>query len=123
MAQNIDKADPKYQAALIFVNAILKNLNKPEITDLTDFRNIYRCDIITDENKAVVDKMSDILFKENVFDKKKCGYYRRKHVQNYILTLLRYICSELGLKLTITEKKTQKENIAKKHMIYTIYST
>ena len=120
MANIIDKTSSKYIIALKFVNNILKNLDKSEINDLTDFKDIDREDIIKTENKELVETMQSELFKKGNFDKGKCGFYRRSQVKTYILTLLRYICLDLGFKFTYTEKRIQKNTIAKSYYHYNI---
>lgn len=89
----VDKTSIKYKLLLKFVNAILNNLNKKKIDDLTKFKNIDRINIIKEENKKLLDNMSGELFKH--FNKKKCGYYRK--TSNIVLNCLRGMCKEIGL--------------------------
>lgn len=98
--KEIDKTTDKYKMALKLVNAILKNLNKDPIDDLTEFKDIDREDIIKDDNKKVLKDMEGELF--NVFDKKKCGYYRK--TDNLVLNTLRGICKEVGVEFVIEKK-------------------
>ena len=54
----ITKDSEKYKVALKLVNKILVNLGKDEITDLTDFKDIDREDIIKDVNKKALDGLA-----------------------------------------------------------------
>lgn len=114
----IDKTTDQYKTALKFINKMLENLNKPAITDLTQFKNIDRIDVINKKNEDLFDEMKDELFK--VFDKKKCGWYARKAVRNYLLTFLRHMVNELGLEITYRHTNTAKNNFTKSHLMYTI---
>jgi hypothetical protein len=116
----IGKNSDKYKVALKFINQILKNLNKTEITDLTEFKGISRLDIIKEENVKSMEDMYDEIFAKNAFDKKFLGYHRKKVIKNYILTVLRYMCIDLGLKIVITDKTIQRDLISKKYVMYTI---
>lgn len=110
----------KLKIALKFVNKILTNLGKDEITELTDFKGIDRLDIIKPENKQVALDMEDEIFK--VFSKSKCGYYTRNKVKNFILTLLRGMASELGYIFESSQADVSVvingENFRKTHMFY-----
>ena len=67
---NINK---KNRLILKYVNGLLRNMGKDRITDLTEFKNIDRDDIVSDDNVKHLEAMSKELFK--VFDKFKCRYY------------------------------------------------
>ena len=98
----IDKTTDKYNLLLKFTNAILNNIDgKSQITDLTEFVNISREDVIKDANEKMLDKMEEELFK--IFDKYKIGYYRR--TENSVLSYLRGMCRDIGLSLIITKKE------------------
>ena len=118
----IDKSSDKYKIALKFINKILFNIGKPEINDLRDFKNIDREDIIKDVNKETLEAYEGKLFE--YFDKVKCGWYRKKTINNYILTFLRNMCNIIGTqfiyeKRDITEKVNGK-NYRKTHVFYSI---
>ena len=87
---------------LSFVNRILTNLGRPSITILTDFKEIDRDDIIKDINTLLIDELSSEIFKE--FSKIKCDWYSRKKIKNYIMSLLRYMCVDVGLKFVYIKK-------------------
>lgn len=98
---SIDKTTVKYKLLLKYVNAILSNIEgKSQITDLTDFTNIDREQIIKESNQKVLDKMETELFEH--FDKYKCGYYRR--TGHSVLGYLKGMCREVGLALVVTKK-------------------
>lgn len=100
--QLVDPNIEKTKVALKFINVILANLNKPAITLLTEFAGIDREDIIKEVNKTSFDDMESELFDQ--FDKVKMGWYRRKKVNNYILTFLRNMCEDLNLEFAYEQK-------------------
>ena len=119
---DVSKNSDKYKVALKFVNKILVNLEKDEIDDLTDFKDIDREDIIKDVNKKALDDMEKEILKH--FEKKECSWYRRNETSHYILTFLRKVCSILGFsfsyyKKDITENINGK-NYRKTHVYYSI---
>lgn len=118
----IDKTTEKYIIVLKIINKILENIGKNPIDDLINFTNIDRIYIIKNENNQFLYDQEKEIFK--IFDRAKCGWYRRKTTKNFILTFLRYICDEIGLEF-IYEKKDITENInninyRKKHLYYSI---
>lgn len=115
---NVDKNSDNYKIALQFINKILENIGKTKITDLTEFKDINRDDIITETNKNTFIGMQKELFK--YFNKKKCGWYQRKQVQHYILTFLRKMCKELHLSFKYITKDITVNRLFKTCSLYYI---
>lgn len=120
--RDVDTKSNKYKISLEFVNKILENIGKSHIDDLTKFVNIDREDIIKEVNKQTFLSMEDKLFE--VFDKTKCGWYRRNSTKNYILTFMRYMCNYLDLEFTTSQKditeRIGNKNYRKTHVYYSI---
>ena len=122
MANNriVDKNDSKYVLALQYLNHILANINKTQIQDILEFKDITRDDIIKQENLNKLNEMESELYK--YFDKDKCGYYRKNN--NYPITFFRQMLKQIGYKAVRIEKdKTitiNGTNYRKKFMIYHI---
>ena len=116
----VDKNDPKYVIALQFLNHILTNNNKSQITDILDFKDITRQEILKQENLDKLNEMEPELYKN--FDKMKCGYYRK--TDNYVINFFRGMLKEMGYKAIHIEKdKTvtiDGENYRKKIIYYHI---
>ena len=91
--KTINKTSDKYKILLTLVNNILKNLNKVPITDLTEFKDINRLDIIKQENIDALNDLSKSLFVH--FNKKNSGFYRK--TKNIVINCLRNLCKETGL--------------------------
>jgi hypothetical protein len=95
----------KKQVVLLkLMNGILNALGNPEITKLTDFKDIDRDDIIKPECVSVYNQMEDELF--TCFDKHVCSWYKRKKIKNYIMTFIRYTCIDIGLKYIYKKRET-----------------
>lgn len=118
----IKETDPKYKILLKFVNEINVNINKPVINKLTDFINIDREDIIKQENNVSFQKMENDIFE--YFDKKVCGWYRRKTIKGYILTFLRSTCKDIGLEFKYNQKEIcdiiNNKSYRRTHLMYSI---
>jgi hypothetical protein len=93
----------KYNLILKLVNKFLVNMNKPEIKELVEFKDIVRQDVITEANyKAVEETESDIL---KYFDKAKSGYYQKKRSgDNYPVNFLRGLLRQIDYELISKEK-------------------
>ena len=116
--KNINKKTGKYVILLKLLNKILTNLSKNNITDLTEFQNIDRDDIIKEENVNCYDELENEIFE--YFDKAKCGWYRRNRTKNYLLTFLRVACENIGLKFSYIQKNRAKNSLVKTHIYYSI---
>jgi hypothetical protein len=112
----IDKTTDKYIITLKYVNALLKNINKDQIDDLTQFRLIERDDLLCEANKKTFHDMEDEIFK--YFNKKKCSYYKKS--PSYVLICLKAMCKIIGLKVSIKKKTICKNTIQKTHIYYSI---
>lgn len=115
---NIDMSTDKYKVVLSFINKILENLKKDKIHDLRDFKNIDRDDIISDINKKTFDDMKDIIFEH--FSKQRCGWYERSKIKNYILSIIRRMCKDIGLMFKYVKKDISNGNYHKSHLFYSI---
>lgn len=97
----------KYTIAFKVVNKMLENMEKRPIDDLTKFSMIDRKDIIKPENKKIIEDMEKEIF--DVFDKRKCGWYRKDSINTYSLTFLKSICNDIGLNFVRKEKEVYRE--------------
>lgn len=116
----VNKDSDQYKILLKLINKILKNINKEEITDLLEFKNIDREFIIA--QKDVYEEMEEELYK--YYDKIKCGWYSRKNIKNFILTFLRHAVSIIGYEFSFIMKDTTDRvgdvNYRKKHIFYSV---
>lgn len=118
----VDKSSEKYKVSLEFINLLLVTIGKPKISDLTEFINIDREWVIADQAKKCFNNMESRILDH--FDKKKIGWYKRNTTQNYILTFLRGMCNDIGLKFTYTKKEiyitVNGKSSRQAHTFYTI---
>ena len=110
--------DPRYTVTLKFVNIILTNMGKSAITDLTHFKDIDRDDIIKKENYDSFSIMTNEIFE--CFNRVVCRYYDRNKIKNYMLTLLRKLCEEMGFSFTYITKVTTTNNFKSSRILYRI---
>jgi hypothetical protein len=120
MTNKLDNTNEKYIIGLKLINIILKNADKKEITDLLEFKNINRQEIVTDKNLEQLNSMENELYKH--FDKVKCGYYRK--TDNYVINFLRGMIKQLGYKMIVIKKDNRvtinKVNYRKTFLYYHI---
>jgi hypothetical protein len=76
------------------LNNILDNMQKSQITKLTEFNNIKKKDLICNTNKQIIEQNYAYIFK--YFKKTSCQFYQRNKIKNYIITLLKEMCKDVG---------------------------
>jgi hypothetical protein len=116
--EQIDKTSEKYKVALKFVNKILVNIGKTEITDLIEFKNINKNDIVKEDNMKYVTEMSDEIFK--YYDKVRCGYYYKNRSKRYILRIIEAMCEDIGHQMVYTRTSKQVKTVQKTLYLYCI---
>jgi len=97
---------------------ILINVGKKPIRKITEFKNIDRLDIVAFNNN---DKFNDIV--DNALKLYKCDdiwYAKKKVLNNYILTYLKRVCSDLSFNFYSTGKNIYNKGKVKRHSIYFI---
>lgn len=116
----VNKNTEQYKVLLKFLNKILLSIDKPEITDLLEFKNIDRKLIISKKN--IYDEMEEELYTH--FDRKACNWYARTQVKHFILTFLRNTISIIGYEFTFIKKDVRDNigniNYRKTHIFYSI---
>lgn len=117
--KEIDKTTDKYKMVLKFVNKILENLGKNQVDDLLDFKNIDKEDIIKDINKQTLVSMEKEIYQ--VFDKRKLGNHNRNKVDHYILSVLRAMAKDIGLKFSPIKKLVQQDRMTTNYNFYNFY--
>jgi len=114
----VDKTSKKYRMALKFINKILRHIGMNEIDDLYGFRMVEREKILKfGQECKMIDDPKCKLYK--YFSKHKMKFYIRKMIDHYIITLLKYMCKDLGLTFK-PERKQIKKN--KGFDYFTLYS-
>jgi hypothetical protein len=112
--------DPKMVIAMKFINNILTNSNKPEVNVITDFKDVKREEIVTQQNLDILNNMEEEIYKH--FDKIKCGFYRKS--DSYVLNCFRGMVKQLGHKPVHKEKdktvNVEGVNYRKKFVYYHI---
>jgi hypothetical protein len=115
-ASNINKDTEKYRVVLKFVKSILSNIGKENIEELTQFVNIERESINSDENVALLKAMENEFFP--LFTKTKSTYYKKG--KNPVLNFLKEILKDIGYKMCSRDYKKQQNRIVKCTTLYTI---
>ena len=104
----VNNDDIKYKVVLKFLNEILEQLNVEDITNITEFRNIKRNDILSDQCKIIIDNNIDNLC--GAFGKVKLDYYNRSIRKAYMATLLRRLVTLCGYSLESRRKDKKIRN-------------
>lgn len=111
------KISEKYSILLKLLNKILVNINKAVITDVIQFKNIKRDELILEENEKIWDEMKDEIFK--YFNKYSLKSGQKSHIKYYLLTILKSMCDELFFNF---KSKSVKEKVGNKHLTYAVYN-
>lgn len=116
--KQIDKTTDKYKVLLKLINKILVSIGKEKIDDLTQFKCINRDVLISDNTEQIYKLLEKELF--NAFDKKKCSWYNRKNVNNYVLTFLRAAVCDIGLDFKLSHTCKHVNMKAINYIFYSI---
>jgi hypothetical protein len=114
---NIDVTSIKYILLLKLANLILSNLKKPVITDIREFKNIDRIDIINPIHLEGFNKLIKEIIEH--FDKKNLKPYLYASC-NVVYLYLKHMCKEIGLKIVTKSFNKQIKTVIKTHYIYSI---
>ena len=113
--REIDMKSEEYIITLKFVNGLLKNMGRAQISDLTEFCNIPRNDIISEKQVKLLEDMTEEIF--SVFNKVKCQYYNKS--ESWVFNVLKSMVKINGLNI-ISRYKTKYVN--RTRVIYTVYT-
>lgn len=94
MKIKVDKESEQYKITLEFLNTILTTMEKEQINDITEFKDINRNNLIKDECKKIVDDYLERIIKQ--FGKTKIAYRNRNTVDHYIISLIKYMAINCG---------------------------
>lgn len=112
----------KYNIFMEFINALLVSIGKNVINSLTEFKDINRDDLISDNCLNIYDQYEPKIF--TVFSKKECQWYRRKIIKNYLITVIRHMCIEINHKFTYkckdVSRKLNGKTYRSKEILYSI---
>jgi ABC-type proline/glycine betaine transport system ATPase subunit len=95
----------KEEIILKILNHVLKTCKKAEITNIYDFKDINREDIIKCNHDIFATMEKEIVAN---FDKAKIGWYRYKTTNNYVLTWIKGACPQANAKFTY--RRTHQNN-------------
>ena len=99
----------KDQLILEFVNELMANMGKPEIKELTDFKNVTKAELSTEQNNELAKEYANKFIK--YFKKKDIRYYDISRSKNYVGILLKRIIQP-DYKLNHSHKLVMKDMIA-----------
>lgn len=117
-----DTIELRKRVLLKILNRILVEINREEITDIKQFVDIRREEIIKIDILSILQSMIREFFA--YFEKPKCGWYRRKLVKNYIIIFLKGACESIKYKLISTKKdvlvNVNGKSYRRNHIFYSI---
>ena len=102
----LDKTNEKYILTLKFLNDLLKAIGKEEIDDITNFKEVRRDDLLTDSCQKVFDNHISEICK--VFGKSQIYYRNKDSVDNYLISLIKYMIKLIGYQFVFKTKINKK---------------
>jgi len=102
--EKVDFDNNMYKTTLSFLNGLLKALNKNEITDITQFKNIEREHLLNPVCNQVLDNHIDDIIK--CFGKSKIRYDMRHNHKCYVLSVIKYMVTYCGYKFASNRLST-----------------
>ena len=92
--EKINSESEKYKVTLNFLNGLLKNMNKEEINDITQFKNIKREDLLKESCNQILNEHINNIIQQ--FGKSKIRYNMRNKRNCYVLSVIKYLVSFCG---------------------------
>ena len=102
----LNEDNPKYIITLKVINSIFFNNNMQHIDKLTEFVNIPR-DVITSNNDNILKDLHDDIFSENCFTKKELYYGRNR---NKLFNILKLMITHTGYTIKKHKKSVYKDD-------------
>jgi hypothetical protein len=107
---------------LDILNDLLQVMGKDKITNLEDFKNIRREELVKKECEKLIQNNESYIFTH--FEKSKLGYYTRNSVKSYILTILKNMIKEIdNYKFVSMNHKNKKKSDKTNYTTYSIKKT
>lgn len=100
--KRVGKDDIKYIVLLKLLNAILVNLGKEKIDDITQFVDISRKDIANPVNILSLEAMEKEIFP--LYNKTACGYYK-KNAKGFVFNCVRVMVKTIGGQIECKKSK------------------
>ena len=110
--------DKKLRITLEIINKILHANNYPEIKNLTDFVDIKRDIMLSEESINVVNENKEYIFK-NGFNKTGCKIYHT-YIKSPHLSIIKGMLKEIGYMIKSKMEGKSVNKIREMYMIYTI---
>lgn len=118
----INKYKKMYKALLKLLNLILEHNDMDIITDITEFKNIDRTCLATEEcNQLVVDNMDDLINAD--FKKNTNGFNSSKNLMHANLKIIKGCCVQIDHEFISIKKSTMKNKVRSFTTYYSIKKT
>jgi hypothetical protein len=115
------KGSEKYELVLSFLNAVMKSINREEIKEITEFKNVKKSDLYNDACSKTLDEyIPKLVF---VFSKNGIRYNSRKWVRLYILTVIKCVVQLCGYILkdsSVKENNNSKSHKTERETMYSV---
>lgn len=116
---DVHKYDKIYDVLLNILNLILKHIDALPITDITQFQNVSKNDIISEEcNKIVLDFIEKLI--ETGFDRKIVGYQKYKNTVFANIHFINKLCKQIGYDFVFIRKSRQDGTVRTITLLYSI---
>ena len=119
--EKVPKGSEKYELVLSFLNAVMKSINREEIKEITEFKNVKKSDLYNDACSKTLDEyIPKLVF---VFSKNGIRYNSRKWVRLYILTVIKCVVQLCGYILkdsTVKENNSSKSHKTERETMYSV---
>lgn len=103
------------QIALKLLNKILLRMGKEPIDTVTKFMNIRKEELQKQENILAIEEMEKEIFQ--YYNKRRCRYYRRSQIQNYMMVFLKHMCEGIGKELQSSQALKYNDDTGKRESI------
>lgn len=121
LAQMNKREENMYTIMLEILNDILDTFENDigRINSITDFVNINKNNLVSENAKNVVKNKYDVIFNTG-YDKKMCRYYDSKRLKNGHMTILKGMTKQLGYVMSSKQKNKMINGVSHCETFYSI---
>jgi len=108
--------EQKLELLLRFLNSLLSAMEKDNIKEITDFKNIGREELLKDDCQKVFNEYIVEIY--SLFGKSKLGRKSKKNEKGYIITVLKKMVSNVGYSIKSKHISHYKGSASKNYSLY-----
>ena len=101
--EKVSNDSEKYKVTINFLNDILQAINHNAITEITQFNNVSKIELLTNQCNIVLDLHIESII--NIFGKTKINYGSRTKMKYYVISVIKSIITNCGYSIKVVRER------------------